>query len=214
MSPTTQPPAPFPYQLRRISTALKDGAVPEELDKWNQAVLLGFHAARAAPEAITQFVASGERDGQTVTGAYQDGIPDGIPDGAWDNGFPVATYATYTSTLNIGAGRLLPCHLVTAVTVRPSHRRRGLLRTMITTDLARAKDAGLPMAALTASEAGIYGRFGFGVATHAATVEVETGPRFALRNAPAGRVETVDPGWLEDLGPRVFGTVHGRTPGS
>jgi predicted acetyltransferase len=36
---------------------------------------------------------------------------------------------------------------------------------MMTEDLALAKDDGVAIAALTASEASIYGRFGFGVAT-------------------------------------------------
>ena len=44
--------------------------------------------------------------------------------------------------------------------------------------------------ALTASEATIYGRWGFGPATFRATAEVDTGPRFALRAYDdEGRVE-------------------------
>ncbi len=54
---------------------------------------------------------------------------------------------------------------------------------MISADLARAKTDGVAVAALTASEATIYGRFGFGPATHYRTMQVDTGPNFALNTA-------------------------------
>ena len=42
---------------------------------------------------------------------------------------------------------------------------RGLLRAMYTELHHRFADAGYPLAALTATEGGIYGRFGYGPAT-------------------------------------------------
>ena len=58
--------------------------------------------------------------------------------------------------------------MITDVTVSPAHRRKGLLRRLITDDLADAARRGLPLAALTVSETTIYGRFGFGLSTLAA----------------------------------------------
>ena len=81
--------------------------------------------------------------------------------------------------------------MITDITVSPTHRRRGLLRRLITDDLQDAVDRGVPLAALTVSEGSIYGRFGFGPATHVQHVEVDTTARFALREpvdeaAPGG----------------------------
>ena len=85
----------------------------------------------------------------------------------------MATYASFPGTLNIGGGNLMPVHQITSVTVSPTHRRRGLLRRMITEDLALAREAGMVFAALTASEATIYGRFGFGRATAAGPLHAQ-----------------------------------------
>ena len=55
---------------------------------------------------------------------------------------------------------------MTLVGVRPTHRRRGLLTTLMRRQLADIHDAGRePVAALWASEPVIYGRFGYGIAT-------------------------------------------------
>ena len=51
------------------------------------------------------------------------------------------------------------------VTVHPTHRRRGLLRRMMHEQLDDVARRGEPLAALTASEASIYERFGYGTAT-------------------------------------------------
>ena len=108
----------------------------------------------------------------------------------------------------------LEAQLITAVTVRPTHRRRGLLRRLITSDLEQAARSGLGIAALTASEATIYGRFGFGAATFTRGVEVDVQERFGLRTPPAGTVEMADPASLQQLGPEIFARFHARTPGS
>jgi predicted acetyltransferase len=81
-------------------------------------------------------------------------------------------------------------------------------------DLAASKADGLAVAALTASEASIYGRFGFGVATFERSVKVDAGPRFRLRHAAAGTVEIADRKVLLELAPQVFERVHRVTPGS
>ncbi|MBO3750994.1 GNAT family N-acetyltransferase [Streptosporangiaceae bacterium NEAU-GS5] len=59
-------------------------------------------------------------------------------------------------------GGPIPVGGVTAVAVLPSHRRRGVLRTMMTRQLGDIRERGEAVAALYASEAGIYGRFGYG----------------------------------------------------
>ena len=63
---------------------------------------------------------------------------------------------------------------LTAVTVAPTHRRRGLLTEMITGDLRESTDRGEVVSILLASEYPIYGRFGYGAATELATYAIET----------------------------------------
>lgn len=67
--------------------------------------------------------------------------------------------------LTVPGGAVLPMAGVTLVAVAPTHRRRGLLRTMYTELHSRISAGGYPLAGLTASEGGIYGRFGYGPAT-------------------------------------------------
>ena len=64
------------------------------------------------------------------------------------------------------------------------------------------------MAALTASEASIYGRFGFGVATSEQSIKVDTRARFRLNHTPVGSVEVAEPKVLLDLAPEVFDRLH------
>src|SRR6476660_901051 len=67
--------------------------------------------------------------------------------------------------LTVPGGAVLPMAGVTIVGVAPTHRRRGILRTMYSELHNRIADAHYPVAGLTASEGGIYGRFGYGPAT-------------------------------------------------
>ncbi|WP_146362044.1 GNAT family N-acetyltransferase [Arthrobacter yangruifuii] len=191
-----------------------DPADPAKADqrtaRWFDAVNLGFHEDRSNEERFPAQVDGYLRDGRVLTAVYDDGGTEY----AWDPAVPVATYATMVNTLNVGGTQLLPTHLVTAVTVRPTHRRRGILRKMITGDLARAKAAGLALAALTASEATIYGRFGFGAATSTAGVELETRAGLGFTAPPRGTVAIADPDRLRTLVPEIFRLHLERTFGA
>jgi predicted acetyltransferase len=199
------------YELRRFRAAGKDDAAYSGCAQWVRAVGAGFHDTRRSDEFVDKVLANWRADDGELTGVYQTG--DVAPHSLAAD-VPVATFATLRKDLNIGYGRQLRAHLVTAVTVRGTHRRRGLLRKMMTEDLAASKADGLAVAALTASEASIYGRFGFGVATFERSVKVDAGPRFRLRHAAAGTVEIADRKVLLELAPQVFGRVHRVTPGS
>lgn len=208
-------PRSFPYELRTFPSRLVDGKVPADVVAWMQAVSLGFHGDTLTEELLAFYGAAEEADGRMVTGAYLSGT--GAPARAWGENYPVATYAYHRKSLNVGAGTLLPVHQITAVTVRPSHRRRGLLRAMMDSDLSQAKAAGLSIAALTASEATIYGRFGFGVATHSNTVEVTVkgGLELILPAAAAqGMVEIADVLVVREIHHEIFAQVHALSYGS
>ncbi|MBD8043775.1 GNAT family N-acetyltransferase [Arthrobacter sp. Sa2BUA2] len=175
------------------------GSADKRTADWFQAVALGFHDARYESKHISAVVEAYGQDGRWLTGVYDDEAPEY----AWNPAAPVATYATMTHELNTG-GALLPIHQITSVTVRPTHRRRGILRQMITSDLSRAKDEGFAAAALTASEAVIYGRFGFGVATSERSVEVDARGRLELTVPPSGTAAVADLAKLEALAPEIF----------
>ena len=105
--------------------------------------------------------------------------------------------------------------MVSDVTVSPTHRRRGLLRAMITEDLRTPSSSGVPLAVLTASEGSIYGRFGFGPAVFQHTLSVDTGPRFALRGRPTtARSSSSSPAEAWPTVAAMFARSHERTRGS
>ncbi|MCC9145335.1 MULTISPECIES: GNAT family N-acetyltransferase [unclassified Arthrobacter] len=177
---------------------------------WFEAVKLGFHEERADPGHLPGMVDAYRRDGRTLTAVYDDEAPEYASDPA----MPVATYASMANRLNVGGRALLPAHLITMVTVRPTHRRRGILRRMITSDLAAAKQGGFALAALTASEATIYGRFGFGAASSTAAVELDTRGGLEFTAPPRGTVAVADSGKLLALAPEIFSTHLDRTLGA
>ncbi len=88
--------------------------------------------------------------------------------GAFD-GPVVGTTRTWATELTVPGGGQVPASAVSAVTVRPTHRRRGILRAMLATAHAAAREQGEPIAILHAAEAPIYGRFGYGPAVTACT---------------------------------------------
>ncbi|POH66620.1 GNAT family N-acetyltransferase [Cryobacterium zongtaii] len=199
------------YEIRRFEPAAPGEPGYPEATAWDSAVSFGFHEERSSDERVQESIARSRVDGAVYTGAYQTGQP--APHSLGSD-VPVATFGTQPSTLNIGFGRLLDAHLITGVTVRTSHRRRGLLRRMMTEDLTLAKGNGIAIAALTASEASIYGRFGFGVATSEQSITVDTSAKFRLDHLPVGSVEVADPKVLLELAPQVFARLHGEQPGS
>ena len=105
-----------------------------------------------------------------------------------DAGEMVAVHGSYAFTLPTPGGSV-PCSGLTWVGVRPDHRRRRLLSTMIRTHLDRSLGRGEPVSALFAAEPGIYGRFGYGSAADHARLTVPRGA--ALRDVPGSEALTV-----------------------
>jgi predicted acetyltransferase len=199
------------YEIRRFDAVSKGDPGFAEAENWVRAVAFGFHESTRTPEHVAKSLDTYKADRRVLTGAYQAGE---VAPGSLPADVPVATFGTLRKTLNIGFGRTLDTQLVTAVTVRTSHRRRGLLRRMMSEDLDMARRDGIPMAALTASEGSIYGRFGYGVASFERTVKVDTTARFVLNHQSTGIVEVADSKVLLDVAPVVFERVHRVTPGS
>lgn len=117
--------------------------------------------------------------------------------------------------MTVPGGATLPCAGITWVGVAPTHRRRGLLRAMYTELHQRISDAGYPLAGLTATEGGIYGRFGYGPASTDVAISLDR--RFAQFHRDAadpGGVRTVRPGEHRDELAAIYDRYRRQTPGA
>jgi predicted acetyltransferase len=102
--------------------------------------------------------------------------------GAFDPGLDgeqVGSAGIYSLTMTFPEHRPQPVAGVTWVCVRPDRQRRGVLTAMMRHQLDDLHDAGRePVAILTASEAAIYGRFGYGLAVDRVRLEAPAGLTF------------------------------------
>jgi len=103
-------------------------------------------------------------------------------------GGPVGTLRSWATELTVPGGALVPAAAVAGVTVLPSHRRRGILRRMITAEHEAARERGEHVAILYASEASIYGRFGYGVGVTECDLALDTRSTGFVPTATAGGV--------------------------
>ncbi len=186
----------------------RPGDEPERLLGWYEAQSRGFHQGRTSEELRQHFGQHLQEDNAVLRGVWQE--TPGLGSGA----IPVATYSSYDKAINTGTC-LQPVRMISDVTVSPTHRRRGLLRALITEDLRDAVERGLALAVLTVSEGSIYGRFGFGPAAFQHTVVVDTGPSFAFRDVvDDGSLVLLEPDEAWPTVAAVFGRFHERTRGS
>jgi len=105
----------------------------------------------------------------------------------------VATAGSYGFDVTVPGGAQVPMAGVCMVTVHPTHRRRGILRRVMAAQLDDVARRGEPLAGLTASEASIYERFGYGTATFTTRWDLESDhARLLHAPVPTGRVRMVD----------------------
>ncbi len=112
----------------------------------------------------------------------------------------------------------VPFSALTSVAVLPEHRRRGLLVRLMRASLPADGPA---VSALWASEAAIYGRFGYGIAAEYVRTSVPTGARFRPgvdlggtrpRELPVAEAEPLIRALYERYAPTRVGAL-GRTAG-
>lgn len=107
--------------------------------------------------------------------------------GAFEGGELVGTVGAYRFGLTVPGGEVDAVG-TTLVAVLPTHRRRGVLRAMLSAHLDAARDAGCSVAGLWASETPIYGRFGFGVAADRGAVSIDAKRCLPFAPPSTGRV--------------------------
>jgi predicted acetyltransferase len=103
---------------------------------------------------------------------------------------------------------------VTVVGILPTFRRRGLLSGLMRAQFEAMHERGEHVAYLWASEDRIYGRYGYGMASHTMWVDLSRDHAgFALPHEPSGRVRIVDLDEALATFPDVYERVAVRTPG-
>ncbi|WP_410646907.1 GNAT family N-acetyltransferase [Amycolatopsis sp. cmx-4-54] len=131
-----------------------------------------------------------------------------------DQGSPVGITSSFEVELTVPGGRKLVTAAVDGVGVRADWTRRGILTAMMAVQLEDFAARGVPLAALHASEAVIYGRFGYGAATFCRGVSVER-PRARLRDGVGrdGVARLVTPAEAVERVPALYSRFEGTRPG-
>ncbi|GAB3282067.1 GNAT family N-acetyltransferase [Microbacterium lacusdiani] len=166
------------------------------MDAWSHAVRRGFAGPELSAEEITEW--REPMSWRRVTGVYDPASPQADR--------PVATASSWVTPTTIPVGTV-PLWAISTVTVAGTHRRRGIARGMLEAELRDAHAAGVPVAGLTASEATIYGRYGFAPATLVATWKVDARRAEWIGPEAPGRVQYLD---REDAA-LLIGELHERT---
>ncbi len=134
--------------------------------------------------------------------------------GALDGDTVVGCGGAYSFRLTVPGGEVGAAG-VTAVGVLHSHRRRGILRQMMTWMFAQARERHEPVAILWASEAAIYQRFGYGPGTVSSAFEISTDKIQFRRPVEApGQMRIVGVDEAVERFPPVYEVVRRSTPGS
>ncbi|MER8445508.1 GNAT family N-acetyltransferase [Mesorhizobium sp. M1066] len=94
--------------------------------------------------------------------------------GAFDGETLVGTTDSYSGRIAVPGGAWLPQAAVTHVGVLPTHTRRGAATALFKAQLRAAREQGEAAATLRASDARIYGNFGYAIANTSVSLEVDT----------------------------------------
>ncbi|MEE6280390.1 GNAT family N-acetyltransferase [Georgenia sp. MJ170] len=192
-APTVPPDVPLPagYLLAELDdVADRDAMI--EVDRW------GF-AFEFAPEDVPHLVWTLE-PGRSV--------------GVWREVAAgrrlVAVHSSFAFRVQVPGGAQVPAAGLTWVAVHPGERRRGLARAMLHAHLRRSIERGEVVSVLNAAESGIYGRYGYGIASHRASATLGRGA--ALHPVPGSddlvvEFATLDPAAHGDLIEALHGAV-------
>jgi predicted acetyltransferase len=182
-----------PYPIRPVSS--------DEFDGFHTVDMHAFHGSPLS-----------EHDRELVLGRFE--FDRSLA--AFDGATPVGTAAAYSFQLSVPGHQTLPAAGITWVSVLPSHRRRGVLTSMMRRQLADVHDRGEPVAVLWASEAAIYSRYGYGRAMWHADFALHRGEGALAKTAPADpkvRLRIVDPAAALPELAKIYDVVLPTRPG-
>jgi len=188
---------------QQLRFELVDSNDTERLGSWLQAEQRGFYGPPMSDKTLSEFVA---------------GVAYRRRSGVWDDSgaqahFPIATVDSWATPLTVPGERSIDGWAISAVTVASTHRRRGIARQLLESELRAAVALDVPLAMLTVSESTIYGRFGFGAATFAADIEVDARKARWTGATARGRTHFASTAQLRDDAVALIETVRLTTPG-
>jgi predicted acetyltransferase len=173
---------------------------PDQWDGWYDKLIRAFGGVDESPE---------ERD------LWRELVEFSRFLGVWDEETCVGTAGAFDFRLTVPGGAPVPAAGITMVSVAATHRRRGVLTSMMRRQLDDIRSWGEPLAVLTASEPAIYGRFGYGAATFHVSAEIDTS-RVHL-SVPAGtddvRLRYAEPADVLDACEAVYARLVPQRPG-
>jgi predicted acetyltransferase len=121
----------------------------------------------------------------------------------------VGTFGAYTYELSTPGGSVAAGGL-TAVSVLPTHRRKGVLTSMMHRHFDDVRERNEPVSILWASEWPIYGRFGYGQASEGVMLELDTQHGALVGPSAPGQCRMVDKDTAQKVFPEVYERVRGR----
>ena len=182
-----------PYPIRPID--------PDDFDALHAVDQHAFHGRPLPDKQRSQIMRQFEFDRSLV---------------AFDGDVPVGTSGIYSLQLSL-PGAMAPVAGVTYIAVLPTYRRRGILSSLIRRQFADIRDRGEAVAALWASESGIYGRFGYGTASWHAGFSFRRGEGVLGRHAPAAgpglRLRLTEPESVRAELAKVYDAMLATRPG-
>lgn len=182
----------MPYPVRPITD--------EEVADFNAQVNLGFH----------------EEPPQDMQDLWMRLLPRERSVAAFDGDELVSTGGDFLFELTVPGGRTVPAAGVTMITVKPTHRRRGILTAMMRHQLHGWHERGeAPVGMLVASEPAIYGRFGYGLGSQHLALTIPRGDNglSAVPGSDKFRLRMADPLAAYDRCQEVFEAGRLGRPG-
>ena len=132
---------------------------------------------------------------------------------AWEDGEIVGGAGAFPFLMSVPGGEIA-CGGVTVVGVYPTHRRRGVLRSMMDEQLRDIHEREEPIAALWASEETIYGRFGYGLGAWCGEIKLaRTWTAYAEPFERRGRVRFVTSEEAARIFPEIWEALMLERPG-
>jgi predicted acetyltransferase len=163
-----------PYPIRPVR--------PDEFEAFYAVDMHAFHGRPPTDQRWADIIGSFEFDRSLA---------------AFDGDLPVGISGVYSLRMAL-PGAVAPVAGVTFIAVLPTHRRRGILSSLIRRQFAGIRERGEAVAVLWSSEAGIYGRYGYGAASWHATFSFGRGDGQLGRHAPSAgpglRLRLAEPG--------------------
>ena len=186
-----------------LSLGLVDTDDAESFGRWLQAEARGFHSPVMSQAWTDEQVAAMAY--RRTTGVWDDSVVDPAS--------PVATVSSWIAELTVPGERSVPASLISAVSVSPTHRRRGIARSLLEAELRTADAAGVPVAILTVSEATIYGRYGFAPTALSTDLTIDTTRAKWTGPTASGRLHFVTPEEIREDGLAIIERVRLHSPG-